>query len=264
MIRIYLKYDGDGNPVISSIGRVSRPGRREYRGVRRAPEGPERPRHRRPLHEPGRLLRPRGPRRGRRRRDPLRGLVGTAMSRIGKIPVTVPAGVTVDGRRLARSRSRARRASSRAPSTAASPRRSRAARSSSPARATRPSTARSTASTARSCRAWSTGVSTGFEKRLEIVGVSYQAKLAGRTLTLQVGFCNPVVLEVPKGVTVECPQPTLVIIRGHDKQLVGQFAAEIRQAASARALQGQGRALRRRGRSSRRPASPSWAGRSKP
>lgn len=72
------------------------------------------------------------------------------------------------------------------------------------------------------------GVSTGFEKRLEIVGVSYQAKLAGKTLTLNLGYCNPVVIEVPKGLTVECPQPTLVIIRGHDKQLVGQFAADVR------------------------------------
>ena len=72
------------------------------------------------------------------------------------------------------------------------------------------------------------GVEKGFEKRLEIVGVSYQAKVAGRTITIQVGFCNPIVREVPKGLTVESPQPTLLIIRGADKQLVGQFAAEIR------------------------------------
>jgi large subunit ribosomal protein L6 len=84
------------------------------------------------------------------------------------------------------------------------------------------------------------GVSTGFEKRLEIVGVSYQAKLAGRTLTLNLGYCNPVVVEVPKGLTVECPQPTLVIIRGHDKQLVGQFAAEIRRNRPPEPYKGKG------------------------
>ena len=84
------------------------------------------------------------------------------------------------------------------------------------------------------------GVSTGFEKRLEIVGVSYQAKLAGKTLTLNLGYCNPVVIEVPKGLTVECPQPTLVIIRGHDKQLVGQFAAEIRRIRPPEPYKGKG------------------------
>lgn len=84
------------------------------------------------------------------------------------------------------------------------------------------------------------GVSTGFEKRLEIVGVSYQAKLAGRTLTLNLGYCNPVVIEVPKGLTVECPQPTLVIIRGHDKQLVGQFAAELRSLRKPEPYKGKG------------------------
>ena len=84
------------------------------------------------------------------------------------------------------------------------------------------------------------GVSTGFEKRLEIVGVSYQAKLAGRTLTLQIGYCNPVVREIPKGVTAECPQPTLVILRSHDKQLVGQFAADLRRVRPPEPYKGKG------------------------
>jgi large subunit ribosomal protein L6 len=84
------------------------------------------------------------------------------------------------------------------------------------------------------------GVSTGFEKRLEIVGVSYQAKVSGRTLTLQVGFSNPVVREIPKGLTVECPQPTLVVIRGHDKQQVGQFAAELRRVRPPEPYKGKG------------------------
>ena len=84
------------------------------------------------------------------------------------------------------------------------------------------------------------GVTTGFEKRLEIVGVSYQAKVTGKTLSLQVGFCNPVVREIPKGITVECPQPTLVILRGHDKQLVGQFAADLRRTRPPEPYKGKG------------------------
>jgi large subunit ribosomal protein L6 len=84
------------------------------------------------------------------------------------------------------------------------------------------------------------GVTKGFEKRLEIVGVSYQAKLAGKNLQLQIGFCNPVVREIPKGVTAECPQPTLVVLRSHDKQLVGQFAAELRAIRPPEPYKGKG------------------------
>ena len=84
------------------------------------------------------------------------------------------------------------------------------------------------------------GVTRGFEKRLEVVGVSYQAKVAGRTLTLQLGFCNPVVFEIPQGVTVECPQPTLMIVRGHDKQLVGEFAAKVRKCRPPEPYKGKG------------------------
>jgi large subunit ribosomal protein L6 len=84
------------------------------------------------------------------------------------------------------------------------------------------------------------GCATGYEKRLEVVGVSYQAKLSGRVLTMSLGYCNPVVREVPKGLTVECPQPTLVIIRGHDKQLVGQFAAELRRVRPPEPYKGKG------------------------
>jgi large subunit ribosomal protein L6 len=84
------------------------------------------------------------------------------------------------------------------------------------------------------------GVTKGFEKRLEVVGVSYQAKLAGKNLQLQIGFCNPVVREIPKGVTAECPQPTLIVLRSHDKQLVGQFAAELRAIRPPEPYKGKG------------------------
>ena len=170
------------------------------------------------------------------------------MSRIGKIPVPIPAGVTVtvDGPPVKVKGPKGEL--SRQPRRRASRPRWTAARSSSRAPATSSRTVPATASTARSCKGMVEGVSTGFEKRLEIVGVSYQAKLAGKSLSLQVGFCNPVVREIPKGLTVEVPTPTLIVIKGYDKQVVGQFAAELRSVAPARALQGQGRPLRRRGR----------------
>src|ERR1043166_6634995 len=74
------------------------------------------------------------------------------------------------------------------------------------------------------------GVSAGFERNLEIEGVGYNAKVDGKAkLTLNIGFCNPVVMEIPAGLTVETPKPTQVFIRGQDKQLVGQFAALVRK-----------------------------------
>ena len=123
-LRIYLKYDGDGNPVISSIGRISRPGRRDYRGVARIPK---------------------------------------VLNGLGIAVLSTSRGV-----------------------------------------------------------------------------FSYQAKLAGKSLSLQVGFCNPVVREIPKGLTVEVPTPTLVVIKGHDKQLLGQFAAELRSERPPEPYKGKG------------------------
>lgn len=72
------------------------------------------------------------------------------------------------------------------------------------------------------------GVSSGFEKKLELNGVGYRARIAGQTLTLTVGYSHPVEYEVPKGVTAETPSQTEIVVRGADKQLVGQVAAEIR------------------------------------
>ena len=72
------------------------------------------------------------------------------------------------------------------------------------------------------------GVSQGYVKELEIQGVSYQASVAGQKVTLKVGYANDVKLEAPAGVKVECPNPTLIVIRGADRQKVGQLAAEIR------------------------------------
>lgn len=73
-----------------------------------------------------------------------------------------------------------------------------------------------------------TGVSTGFQKALELQGVGYRAQAQGSKLNLSLGFSHPVVYEAPDGIEIETPTQTQVIVRGIDKQLVGQVSAEIR------------------------------------
>lgn len=73
-----------------------------------------------------------------------------------------------------------------------------------------------------------TGVSKGFERKLELVGVGYRAQSKGKVLNLTLGFSHPVDYPVPEGIMVETPSPTEVVIKGVDKQKVGQVAAEIR------------------------------------
>lgn len=72
------------------------------------------------------------------------------------------------------------------------------------------------------------GVSQGFEKKLELVGVGYRAQAQGNKLNLTLGFSHPVVYDVPEGITIETPSPTEIVIKGADKQLVGQVSANIR------------------------------------
>ncbi|HTN73775.1 MAG TPA: 50S ribosomal protein L6, partial [Pirellulaceae bacterium] len=72
------------------------------------------------------------------------------------------------------------------------------------------------------------GVTKGFEKKLEVVGVGYLAALKGDVLQLRVGFANEIHRKIPKGLKVTCPDQTHVVIQGCDKQMVGQFAAEVR------------------------------------
>tara|TARA_B110000483_G_scaffold236757_1_gene310414 strand:- start:920 stop:1453 length:534 start_codon:yes stop_codon:yes gene_type:complete len=73
-----------------------------------------------------------------------------------------------------------------------------------------------------------TGVTTGFEKKLTLVGVGYRAQAQGDKLNLSLGFSHPVVHQMPAGIKVETPQQTEVLIKGVDKQLVGQVAADVR------------------------------------
>ena len=72
------------------------------------------------------------------------------------------------------------------------------------------------------------GVSKGFEKKLTLVGVGFRAQAQGQKLNLQIGFSHPVVKEMPEGIKVECPTPTEILIKGADRQVVGQLAAEVR------------------------------------
>ena len=73
-----------------------------------------------------------------------------------------------------------------------------------------------------------TGVSKGFEEKLEINGVGYRAAVQGKNLNLQLGFSHDVTYPIPQGVTIATPKPTEIVITGMDKQQVGQVAAEIR------------------------------------
>jgi large subunit ribosomal protein L6 len=72
-----------------------------------------------------------------------------------------------------------------------------------------------------------TGVSTGFEKKLELVGVGYRAQVQGSKINLTLGFSHPVVYDLPEGVTAETPSQTEVLLKSSDKQKLGQAAAEI-------------------------------------
>ena len=84
------------------------------------------------------------------------------------------------------------------------------------------------------------GVSEGFERKLELVGVGYRAKVQGAKLNLTLGFSHQINYQVPEGVTVETPSQTEVIVKGIDKQRVGQVAAEIRSYKSPEPYKGKG------------------------
>ena len=84
------------------------------------------------------------------------------------------------------------------------------------------------------------GVTKGFEKRLEIQGVGYRATLRGTNLELAVGYSHTVVVEPPQGIAFEVPQPTQIVVRGHDKQAVGEIAAKIRKVRPPEPYKGKG------------------------
>jgi large subunit ribosomal protein L6 len=84
------------------------------------------------------------------------------------------------------------------------------------------------------------GVTKGFEKRLSLVGVGFRAAAAGSKLNLQIGFSHPVSKDMPEGVKVECPTQTEIVIKGSDRQAVGQVAAEVRALRPPEPYKGKG------------------------
>ena len=84
------------------------------------------------------------------------------------------------------------------------------------------------------------GVTEGFKKELDVNGVGYRVAKEGSKLVMNLGYSHQVTVEEIPGITIEVPGPNKIIIHGCDKQMVGQFAAEVRREASPRALQGQG------------------------
>ncbi|MCE3265580.1 MAG: ribosomal protein [Solirubrobacterales bacterium] len=84
------------------------------------------------------------------------------------------------------------------------------------------------------------GVTDGYERRLQIQGVGYRAQLKGKALELALGYSHPVTIQAPAGIEFEVPQPTEVVVRGIDKQLVGETAARIRKARPPEPYKGKG------------------------
>jgi large subunit ribosomal protein L6 len=84
------------------------------------------------------------------------------------------------------------------------------------------------------------GVTNGYEKRLEIQGVGYRAALRGSSIELLLGFSHPIVVEAPAGIEFEVPAPTQIVVRGIDKQSVGQVAADIRRLRPPEPYKGKG------------------------
>jgi large subunit ribosomal protein L6 len=85
-----------------------------------------------------------------------------------------------------------------------------------------------------------TGVTKGFEKKLSLVGVGFKAQAQGAKLNLTVGYSHPVILDMPAGIKVETPSPTEVVIKGSDRQRVGQMAAEVRAIRPPEPYKGKG------------------------
>lgn len=84
------------------------------------------------------------------------------------------------------------------------------------------------------------GVKEGYEKKLEVVGVGYIAAVQGKELQLRVGYANELKKQIPEGLTVTCPDQTHIVVQGCDKQMVGQFAAEVRSLRKPEPYKGKG------------------------
>ncbi len=161
------------------------------------------------------------------------------MSRIGKEPIAVPAGVdvSVDGSRVSVKGPRGQLEQSFHPDM-------RILLEDGTVRVERPTDERDHRSLHGLTRTLIAnmveGVTQGYEKRLEIVGVGYRALLKGTDLELAVGFSHPVSFHAPEGIEFEVPAPNRVVIRGIDKQLVGEVAANVRKVRKPEPYKGKG------------------------
>jgi large subunit ribosomal protein L6 len=161
------------------------------------------------------------------------------LSRIGKQPITIPSGVEVrlDGSRVAVKGPRGSLEQAFSPEM-------RIVMEDGTLRVERPSderTHRSLHGLTRTLIAnMVEGVTNGFEKRLEIVGVGYRAALKGSDLEIAAGYSHPVPFRAPDGIEFEVPAPTRIVVRGIDKQLVGEVAAEIRKIRKPEPYKGKG------------------------
>ncbi len=161
------------------------------------------------------------------------------MSRIGKEPIAVPAGVevSVDGSRVSVKGPRGQLQQSFHPDM-------RILLEDGTVRVERPSDERDHRSLHGLTRTLIAnmveGVTQGYEKRLEIVGVGYRAVLKGADLELAVGFSHPVSFRPPEGIEFEVPAPNRIVIRGIDKQLVGEIAANVRKVRKPEPYKGKG------------------------
>ncbi len=228
MLEIALKYYA-GRPVIEKIERVSKPGLAHLQEQGRHPARDERAGHRHRVDVARRDDRSQGARHRRRRRSALHRRLTEEHDHVAhrqqsrstlppKVEVTLGAGeITVKGplgtlsRRFGDDGERSRRTATRSCSRRRTPE------------------ASAMHGTLRALVAnMVKGVTDGFEKKLTLVGVGYRAQAAGDKVNLSLGFSHPVVHKMPKGVKVETPVQTEIVVKGIDKQQVGQVAAEIR------------------------------------
>lgn len=161
------------------------------------------------------------------------------MSRIGKMPITVPSGVTVtiDGSTVTAKGPKGELSRTFRPIITVS-------QDGDVITVTRPDDSREAKSQHGLVRTLVAnmveGVSSGFSKKLELVGVGYRAALKGKNLEMQLGYSHPVVVECPEGITFECPQPTEIVVSGPSKEQVGQVAADIRKWRKPEPYKGKG------------------------
>ena len=163
------------------------------------------------------------------------------MSRIGKQPIEVPGGVEVDvadGNVVTVKGPRGTLTSTMHPDMKILVERRRPHAWSGPT--TRASTGACTASRASLLANMVDGVTKGFEKRLQIVGVGYRAAMKGSDLEIAAGYSHPVIVPQPAGIEFEVPTPTSIVVRGNDKQQVGEIAANIRKVRKPEPYKGKG------------------------